>query len=71
MAKATKTFVCQNCGAVTTRWQGRCDSCGEWNTIIEEVGRSEVLPKGVSGGKGGRKIEFVDLKGAVENVPRR
>ena len=71
MAKAVKTFVCQNCGAVTTRWQGRCDSCGEWNTIIEEVGRSEVLPKGVSGGKGGRKIEFVDLKGAVENVPRR
>ncbi len=71
MAKATKTFVCQNCGAATTRWQGRCDSCGEWNTIIEEVGRSEVLPKGVSGGKGGRKIEFVDLKGAVETVPRR
>ena len=71
MAKATKTFVCQNCGAATTRWQGRCDSCGEWNTIIEEVGRNEVLPKGVSGGKGGRKIEFVDLKGAVETVPRR
>ncbi len=71
MAKATKTFVCQNCGAAYTRWQGRCDSCGEWNTIIEEVGKSEALPKGVSGGKGGRKIEFVDLKGAVSQVPRR
>ena len=30
------SFVCQNCGAVTQRWQGRCESCGEWNTIIEE-----------------------------------
>ncbi len=71
MAKATKHFVCQNCGAVSNRWQGRCDSCAEWNTILEETTRSEALPKGVSGGKGGRKIEFVDLKGAVDTVPRR
>jgi DNA repair protein RadA/Sms len=70
LAKASKTFVCQNCGAVTSRWQGRCDSCGEWNTIIEEA-RAEALPKGVSGGKGGRKIDFVDLKGAAATVPRR
>jgi DNA repair protein RadA/Sms len=70
LAKATKTFVCQNCGAVTGRWQGRCDSCGEWNTIIEEA-RAEPLPKGVSGGKGGRRIAFVDLKGTAEPLPRR
>ena len=36
MAKSTARFVCQNCGAIAPRWQGRCDTCGEWNTIVEE-----------------------------------
>ena len=26
------TFVCQNCGAASARWQGKCEACGEWNT---------------------------------------
>ena len=70
MAKVTKSFVCQNCGAVTSKWAGKCEACGEWNTIVEEAPR-EALPKGVSGGKGGRKIEFVDLKGTSTPPPRR
>ncbi len=70
MAKNTKTFVCQNCGNATSKWSGRCDACGEWNTIAEEAPR-ENLPKGVSGGKGGRKIEFVALKGQMAPPPRR
>ena len=36
MARPLKRFVCQSCGAVTTKWSGRCESCGEWNTIVEE-----------------------------------
>src|SRR5262245_48176235 len=36
MARKTPTFICQNCGAVYGRWQGKCDACGEWNTIAEE-----------------------------------
>ncbi len=32
----TLNFVCQNCGAVASRWQGKCDGCGEWNTLVEE-----------------------------------
>ncbi len=36
MARRETTFVCQNCGAVYGRWQGRCDACGEWNTVVEE-----------------------------------
>ena len=70
MAKASKTFVCQNCGAATSKWAGKCESCGGWNTIVEEAPR-ENLPKGVSGGKGGRKIEFVDLRGEAALPPRR
>ena len=37
MAKARSSYVCQNCGAITQRWQGKCESCGEWNTIVEEA----------------------------------
>jgi DNA repair protein RadA/Sms len=69
MAKAKAVFVCQSCGATTTRWQGKCDSCGEWNTIVEEATRA--LPKGATGGKGGAKIQFVSLKGQSEPPPRR
>src|SRR6201993_2750734 len=36
MPRRELTFVCQNCGAAYGRWQGKCDACGEWNTIAEE-----------------------------------
>ena len=53
MARARASYVCQNCGAVSQRWQGKCEACGEWNTIIEEaaalgVGGASVR-KGVVG----------------------
>jgi DNA repair protein RadA/Sms len=70
VAKNIKTFICQNCGNATSKWAGKCDACGEWNTIVEEAPR-ETLPKGVSGGKGGRKIEFVELKGKTAMPERR
>ena len=34
--KSTVDYVCQSCGSVYPRWQGKCDACGEWNTIVEE-----------------------------------
>ncbi len=37
MPKLKSTFVCQSCGAIAPRWQGRCTDCGEWNTIVEEA----------------------------------
>jgi DNA repair protein RadA/Sms len=36
MARRELTFICQNCGAAYGRWQGKCDACGDWNTIAEE-----------------------------------
>ncbi len=61
MAKAQKSYVCQSCGAVSTRWAGKCDSCNEWNTIAEEAAAAAV-PKGLSASKKGRVIDFVDLR---------
>ncbi|MDD7884689.1 DNA repair protein RadA [Flavivirga sp. 57AJ16] len=37
MAKVKTTFFCQNCGAQYAKWQGQCNACKEWNTIVEEV----------------------------------
>ncbi len=37
MAKVKTTFFCQNCGAQYAKWQGQCNSCKAWNTIVEEV----------------------------------
>lgn len=37
MAKIKTTYFCQNCGANSPKWIGKCPSCGEWNTYVEEV----------------------------------
>src|SRR5688500_6819862 len=37
MAKTKTTFFCQNCGAQSPKWIGRCPSCNEWNTYVEEI----------------------------------
>ncbi len=52
MARARASYVCQNCGAITQRWQGKCEACGEWNTIIEEAA---ALGVGGAVGAAGRR----------------
>ncbi len=37
MAKTKTAFLCQNCGSNYPKWTGKCNACGEWNTLIEEV----------------------------------
>lgn len=41
MAKTKTIFFCQNCGAQSSKWIGRCPSCNEWNTFVEEVVQRE------------------------------
>ncbi len=62
MAKPTTRYVCQTCGAVTPKWAGRCEACGEWNTIVEEAATPTVAK--------GRRLQFVDLAGAAAPPPR-
>ena len=68
MAKSSTVFTCQNCAATYRKWQGQCDSCGEWNVIVEEAS-ADTTPKGLGAGKG-RNIEFVPLDGASKSAPR-
>lgn len=49
MAKVKKAWFCNNCGAESAKWLGRCPSCGEWNTYVEEIIQSSSA-KGKSGG---------------------
>ncbi|GAA0600488.1 DNA repair protein RadA [Caenispirillum bisanense] len=70
MAKPTSRFVCQSCGSVFSKWAGRCDGCGEWNTLVEEA-VPEAMPRTASGGRGGRKLDFVPLRGETSTPPRR
>lgn len=46
MAKIKTTFFCQNCGAQSPKWIGKCPSCGEWNTYVEEVIQKEEVGRG-------------------------
>ncbi len=69
MAKAQSRFVCQECGASHRRWQGRCEACGAWNSIIEEQPR-ETSPRGLDAGKG-KSLAFQRLDGATPRIPRR
>ena len=41
MVKAKTTFVCQNCGANYPKWVGRCENCGEWNSLVEQAATSQ------------------------------
>lgn len=44
MSKVKTSFFCQNCGVQYFKWQGQCNSCKEWNTIVEEVIQKEEKP---------------------------
>jgi DNA repair protein RadA/Sms len=61
--KAKALYVCNSCGAVHKKWSGKCDACGEWNSISEEAAPQNI-PKGMGSTKSGRVIEFTSLKGA-------
>lgn len=41
MAKSRTVYFCQNCGYESAKWMGKCPSCGEWNTFVEEVTQKE------------------------------
>ena len=54
MAKARSQFVCQNCGASYPKWVGKCDNCGEWNTLVEQaasVSGNSAVARGAHSGR--------------------
>jgi len=71
MARRGPTFVCQNCGAVSGRWQGKCDACGEWNTIVEEAAAADARLAGPGKPpRKGRPFALEPLAGETHDAPR-
>ena len=76
VARPLTSYVCQSCGASFPKWAGRCEACGEWNTLIEEasgppVGGRPVAGKPLARGGSRHKLEFFELRGVSEPAPRR
>jgi DNA repair protein RadA/Sms len=72
MTKRKTQFICQNCGNVTPRWMGKCEACGEWNTIVEEDvggGGGALGGPAVKNAKG-RSVKLTSLSGDPDNTMR-
>ena len=69
MVKLKRRFVCQSCGSLASRWQGQCDDCGEWNSLVEEAAQTTFSAKHDLQG-GGRAIALIGLDSDVA-LPRR
>jgi DNA repair protein RadA/Sms len=67
MAKPQKRYVCQACGAVSSKWAGQCDDCLEWNTLVEDAG-AVVTPFSARHNlqHGGRALALVALDSATK-----
>jgi DNA repair protein RadA/Sms len=73
VAKQRTQFICQQCGATSSKWAGRCDNCGAWNSFVEQVtetGGSSVVAKS---SRAGKELAAQKLSTAVSeeiSVPR-
>src|SRR5438270_13688690 len=72
MAKPQPRYACQQCGAFAPKWAGRCEACGAWNSLVEELPR--VAPPrslaATGSRRGGGGLDFVALRGETAGPPR-
>ena len=72
MARKDSVYVCQSCGAIHSKWAGRCDDCGQWNTLVEEVPAAPLGSQATAPKRRGRaaRLELVDLGAETPETPR-
>ena len=63
MGKVRSKFICQKCGSSFAKWAGRCENCGEWNTLLEQVVPTEAEAKSAlaKGAVSGKKLAAVSI----------
>lgn len=66
MAKLKKAFFCQNCGAQAAKWIGKCPSCNEWNTYVEEIIQKGDSATAAAPRKGNKPISISEIKNQGE-----
>ena len=69
MVKTKRRYVCQACGSVSSRWQGQCADCEEWNTLVEDA-PATVFSLKHDLSAGGRAIKFEALNTPTEPLVR-
>lgn len=75
MSKNSTRYLCQACGTNHPKWQGKCEGCGDWNSLVEEAAPSTAPPKslaasGTKGRAGTKGVQFVPLVGKEPMPPR-
>src|SRR5688572_15372896 len=74
MAKTKAVFFCQNCGAQASKWVGKCSSCGEWNTYVEEIVHKETKNQRLKlfgqGGEKGNNTPILLQEIGLQEYPR-
>lgn len=72
MAKLRTQYFCQSCGASSPKWVGKCNSCGEWNTYVEEVVQKPSAKEAAAGVPGSGRVARPKpvQEIAVEDQPR-
>ena len=66
-------FICQNCGAIHKKWSGKCNECGEWNTITEEKEDGGLITQNTDITKtltSANEIKFESLDAIITDTPR-
>ena len=70
MAKPKKRYVCSECGSVSSRWQGQCPDCAQWNTLVEDAPETKFAAKHHLSA-GGRAIKFEALDTPTAPLKRK
>ncbi len=72
MARADSIYVCQSCGSAHSKWAGKCDDCGEWNTLVEETPSAPLGTQATATKRRGKsaRLELVDLGAETPETPR-
>ena len=70
MAKPVRTYVCQECGAVSPRWSGRCAACDGWNSVVEEVSAGSGTKGAGKAAHSGKLIKVESLASGTSEAVR-
>lgn len=69
MSKTKTCYICQSCGAIHSKWSGRCDDCGDWNCLQEEA-INKFNKKTLANASSDSKLEFQSLSADVNEYSR-
>ncbi len=72
MVKSRSQFVCQHCGATYPKWVGKCENCGEWNSLVEQVAQPTGASAVARSAQSGRMLEVQSMRSiSAEEAIRR